>query len=187
MAEDELEALRRDVRYLMDRTEILDCIANQSRGHDRHDVELMTSVFAEDGVDEHGTTVNSGPAYGEWANQVHSLAAQAHLHNITTHTCEIDGDEAHCESYVMVTMLGHDTNTATVIVGRYLDRLERTDGRWRIVVRRSTAEIGFTANASFLQSGMFQSQGYVKGTWDHDDLSYTRPLKIDSAAARWGA
>ena len=59
MAEDELEALRRDVRYLMDRSEILDCVANQSRGHDRHDVELMTSVFAEDGLDEHGRAIRS--------------------------------------------------------------------------------------------------------------------------------
>ena len=42
---DELEQLRRDVRYLKDRIEILDCVAKQARGHDRHDAALMTSVY----------------------------------------------------------------------------------------------------------------------------------------------
>ena len=50
-AEDELEQLRRDVQYVKDRLDVLDCVNNQSRGHDRHDVELMASVYHADGVD----------------------------------------------------------------------------------------------------------------------------------------
>ena len=42
MNDDELEQLRRDVRYLKDRSEILDCIARHARGNDRHD-ETITS------------------------------------------------------------------------------------------------------------------------------------------------
>src|SRR4051794_12410063 len=102
---DDLAQLRRDVRYLMDRQEILDCIARHARGHDRHDAELLTSAYHDDGVDEHGYTVNSGPAYAEWANATHGATSASHLHHVTTHTCEIDGDVAHCESYVMVALL----------------------------------------------------------------------------------
>jgi len=181
---DELEQLRRDVRYLKDRTEILDCVAKQARGHDRHDVELMTSVYHDDGVDEHGPTVNSGPAYGQWANKTHAAAFLDHLHNITTHTCEIDGDVAHCESYVIGTMRARDDKTIALMGGRYLDRLERRDGAWRIALRRCTIEWAFTASAAMMHSGAFK--GFLKGTWDKSDLSYTRPLHLDTEPAeRW--
>lgn len=185
MTDEELEQLRRDVEYLQDRTAILDCIATHARGHDRHDVELMAGAYHSDGVDEHGYAVNPGPAYGEWANRTHSLASQAHTHNITTHTCEIEGDVAHCESYVIGALLSPDCKTTTVLGGRYLDRLERRDGVWRIAVRRSTAEWMFTADASFLNSKVFKDQGYLKGAQDRSDPSYVRPLEIDTVGARW--
>src|SRR3954453_21246971 len=96
--EDEVNQLRRELRYVTDRLAILDCVMNQSRGHDRHDIELMAGVYHSDGVDEHGHSVIAGPEYGEHSNRAHASVFIDHLHNVTTHTCEIDGDEAHCES-----------------------------------------------------------------------------------------
>ncbi|MFF0225809.1 nuclear transport factor 2 family protein [Streptomyces sp. NPDC004629] len=181
-----LARLERDVRYLTDRQEILDCVARHARGHDRFDVDLLTATYHEDGVDEHGHAVNSGPEYARWANTVHSGAAELHTHNITTHLCEIHGDTAHCESYVLVGLLSHDGRTTQLMSGRYLDRLERRDGTWRIAVRRSTVELALTADASLLQSGFFKKQGFVKGTRDDTDLSYHRPLDLaDESAQRW--
>ncbi len=52
--EDELDELRQRVSHLEDRVAIVDCIANHARGCDRHDVELLTSTYHDDGVDEHG-------------------------------------------------------------------------------------------------------------------------------------
>jgi hypothetical protein len=181
---DELEQLRRDVQYVKDRIAILDCVAKQARGHDRHDAELMTSVYHDDGVDEHGPAVNLGPAYGEWANKTHTAAFVDHLHNITTHTCEIDGDVAHCESYVIGTMRPRDGKTIALMGGRYLDRMERRDGTWRIALRRCTIEWAFTADGSMMRSGAFK--GFIKGTWDTSDPSYARPLQLDSdLVQRW--
>jgi ketosteroid isomerase-like protein len=178
MADDsDLAQLRSDVRYLMDRAEILDCIAAHARGCDRHDVELLTSTYHDDGVDVHGSTVNTGPDYAAWANGVHATTSANHLHNITTHTCEIDGDEAHAESYILVTLLSPDSKTATVMCGRYVDRLERRDGTWRIAVRHGTVELAYTADARLLQSPYFTSQGYEHGERGRSDLSYMRPLQ----------
>jgi hypothetical protein len=180
----EFEQLRRDVQYVNDRLAILDCVNNQSRGHDRHDVDLMTSVYHDDGVDEHGPTVNSGPQYGSWANQAHSAVFEQHLHNITTHTCEIDGDVAHCESYVIGALVVRGGKVTTLAGGRYLDRLERRSGKWRIALRRCTIEWALNGDGSALHSGAFA--GFLKGTWDNADLSYTRPLELDSEPAeRW--
>lgn len=179
---DDLENLRRDVQYLKDRMAILDCVANQSRGHDRHDVDLMTACFHEDGFDEHGIAVTRGPEYGEWANATHSAGSQVNMHHLTTHVCDIDGDAAHAESYVMGAMLNHDGVTARLLCGRYIDRLEKRDGAWRISVRRTTVEVAFTADASILQADVFRDRHFVKGTRDNRDLSYQRPLEIDTPA-----
>lgn len=184
--ETDLATLQREVRYLLDRIAIMDCIARHARGCDRHDVDLICSAYHDDGVDEHGFTINPGPEYGDWANATHTATSLVHTHNITTHTCEIDGDTAHAESYVIVVLLGRDGRSAQFISGRYLDRLERGNGHWRIAVRRSTVEVMFLADASVLQSSFFKQAGYYAGTRDRSDLSYERPLSIDTqASARW--
>jgi ketosteroid isomerase-like protein len=180
-----LAALQRDVQFLKDRLAIGDCIAQHSRGCDRHDIDLITAAYHDDAVDEHGFATNAGPDYGAWANSTHAATSQVHTHNITTSSCAIDGDTAHAESYVIVVLLGTNGKTAQFISGRYLDRLERRDGRWRIALRRSTVEVMFIADASVLQSSFFKSAGYVKGTRSHDDPSYARPLTLDSTAERW--
>jgi ketosteroid isomerase-like protein len=182
----DVEALRRDVQYLKDRSAILDCIMGHSRGCDRHDVDLISQSYFDDAVDEHGFATNRGPEYGEWANSSHAATSEVHTHNITTHTCEIDGDIAHAESYVIVVLLGRDGRNAQFISGRYLDRLERRNDRWGIALRRSTVEVMFIADASVLQSSFFKEKGYLKGSRDRDDLSYRRPLQLETEATqRW--
>ncbi len=182
---DPLEDLRRDVQYLKDRLAILDCISTLSRGTDRHDVDLMTKAFHRDGWDEHGTSVVQGPQFGDSMNATHTAGSQMTMHNVTTHTCEIDGDVAHAESYVMGAILNPDGATARLLCGRYIDRLERRDGVWRIAVRRSTVDVGMTADASILQTAAFRDRHFPKGTRDTSDLSYQRPLELDTPAEVW--
>jgi hypothetical protein len=181
----DIETLQRDVQHLKDRLEIADCIAGHARGCDRHDVDLISAAYHPDGIDEHGATTKAGPEYGQWANSAHAGTSLSHSHNITTHTCEIDGDTAHAESYVIVVLVAADGRTAQFISGRYLDRLERSDGVWRIAVRRSTVEAMFVADASVLQSSFFKGLGYLRGTRDKSDPSYARPLTLQTPAARW--
>lgn len=186
----ELARLRQDVRYLKDRSAILDRVASHARGHDRHDVTLLRAAYTADGTDEHGRHVNSASTYAQWANPTHAAAAELHTHNITTHTCEIDpsGDTAHCESYVLVGLLLRDGATVQLLSGRYVDRLERdADGEtWRIALRRCTVDWSCTADASALNSRFFKEQRFLKGVRDTDDVSYDRPLRLDDTPRqRW--
>lgn len=184
--EADLDTLRQDVQFLMDRVAIADCISRHSRGCDRHDADLIAAAYHQDATDEHGSSTNSGPEYGEWANSTHAATSEVHTHNITTHTCEIAGDTAHAESYVIVVLLGRDRHTAQFISGRYIDRLERREGEWRIALRRSTVEVMFVADASVLESPFFKEKGYIRGTRGRADLSYQRPLSLESPAPeRW--
>jgi ketosteroid isomerase-like protein len=178
----DISLVNQKLDFLLDRLAISDCIARHARGHDRHDADMISAAYHDDGFDEHGKSVNAGPDYAEWINAVHAAGSQVHLHNVTTQNVEVEGDVAHAESYVLVSLLNHDAQTARVINGRYIDRLERRDGVWRIVVRRSTVELMFTADASLLSSHIFRDQGYSRGVRSHRDLSYRRPLSIDSPA-----
>ena len=82
-------------------------------------------------------------------------------------------------------MLTPDGSTATLLNGRYLDRLERRDGTWRIALRRSTLEVMLTADASVLKTKYFRNQGYIKGARERADPSYTRPLSVETPTTRW--
>ncbi|HEX3923094.1 MAG TPA: SDR family NAD(P)-dependent oxidoreductase [Streptosporangiaceae bacterium] len=184
MTEDQLQQLLRDVQYLKDRQAILDVIMRHARGHDRHDTELMNSCFWADGVDEHGQFVTPGPQYGQWANQSHAGGYFLHMHNITNHTCEIDGATAHCETYVIGALLPRPApGRAKFVSGRYLDRLEKRDGEWKILVRRTTIEVEVEGDSKWPENAI--SETFPKGAWDTGDLSYARPLRLESPSLLW--
>lgn len=185
MTESPVETLKLSVEYLKDRLAIQDCIARHARGHDRHDLALITSTYWGDGFDEHGNALNAGPQYAEWANSTHAGGSCLHTHNITCHSCEIEGDVAHCESYVIVALLNRDEMSSRFISGRYIDRLERRDGEWKIALRRSIVDTVIAGDASMLKNPLFKEMGYTRGTWDRTDISYDRPLSLKTPATKW--
>jgi hypothetical protein len=181
-----LEQMEQELRYLRDRQDILDCIARNARACDRHDAELLASSYHSDGLDEHGFAVNAGPKYPEWANAAHNAMSQQSMHNVTTHSCEIDGDVAYTESYSVGLFLDPDGKTARILAGRYADRLERRDGTWKIALRRTTVDILLVGDSAFLTSKAFSEFGYLKGTRDRRDISYQRPLALENTESdRW--
>ena len=183
-SEDRLAQLERKIQYLTDRQEILDCIVRNSRGNDRFDAELVTSSYHPDGVHEIASSQVPGPKYGEHANHAHAALCEQNLHHITMHSCEIDGDVAHAESYVIGLFLEKGAGASRVLSGRYIDRLEKRDGEWRIVVRRSTVEVILHGTADMLNTPAFRERGYLKGSRDKSDLAYARPLTLEGGE-RW--
>lgn len=181
--EQELADLRSTVQYLKDRQDILDVIVRESRGRDRHDVELIASCYWPEGADEHGPVPFPASDYPEIANKGHAGAFLMNQHNLANHTCEIDGDAAWCETYVVGTMLSHDEQTCTLAAGRYMDQLEKRNGEWRILWRRSTVETAMQGDASWLH--LPAVKGFLRSTRDRDDVSYHRPYVIGGPGARW--
>lgn len=179
----ELAQLKATVQLLHDRQQILDVIVRESRGRDRHDAELTASCYWPEGADEHGPVPLPAFDYPEIANKGHAGTFSVNQHNLANHSCEIEGDTAYCETYTVGTMLSHDGLTCTIAAGRYLDQLEKRDGEWRILWRRSTVETAMQGDASWLQTPPVK--GFLKGTRDREDLSYHRPFKIGGAGARW--
>jgi hypothetical protein len=183
-SEDRLAELERKIQYLTDRQEILDCITSNSRGNDRFDEALLAGSYHPDGFHEIGSDAIPGPAYAAHANHAHAAMCEQNLHHITMHRCEIDGDAAHAESYVIGFFLDNGRETSRIISGRYIDRLEKRDGKWGIVVRRATVEVVVQGTAAMMNLPQFHERGYLKGARDTSDLSYARPLTLDGGE-RW--
>ena len=180
---EELAHLRKEVRYLRDRQDILDVIVRESRGRDRHDEAMIASCYWPDGADEHGPVPFPATEYPAIANKGHAGACSVNQHNLANHSCEIDGNSAYCETYVVGTMLSHDEQTCTIAAGRYMDQLEKRGGEWRILWRRSTVETALQGDASWLHEPPVK--GFLRGTRDRTDLSYNRPVEIGGEARRW--
>ena len=181
--EEDVRQLKETVQHLKDRQNILDCIVREARGRDRHDAELTASCYWPEGMDEHGPVPFSLAEYPQIANRGHAAGFAANQHNIANHTCEIHGDTATCESYVIGGLLSLDGATCKLAMGRYIDHLERRNGEWRILWRRSTVEMVAEGDASWLQSDPVQ--GFIKGTRDRSDVSYQRPVRVGENTARW--
>jgi len=172
--EEEIKALRSEVRYLRDRQDILDCINTYGRGLDRLDADLIRNSFHPDAVDNHGPFVGPVPEFTKFAIDVESSFAWTH-HGITSHSCEIDGNSAHAESYVYWIVKLADGTTLAAGGGRYVDRLERRDGRWKISLRRLFMDWTFQIPS---KSWLGEEWESVTGTRDRSDPSYQRPLTL---------
>ncbi|MDE2404285.1 MAG: nuclear transport factor 2 family protein [Sphingomonadales bacterium] len=182
--EERLAAVEAKLRELDDRQAIYDCIRRAARGNDRFDAELTNASYHPDSIHDNGRKRVNAAHYGEEANAAHGMLFDANLHNVTMHLCEIDGDVAHAESYSLGLFLDKGGETGRALAGRYIDRLERRDGEWRIAVRRTTVEVALEGRA-VLPGGMaLAGSNYLKGARDRSDLSYARPLP-DSGGAQW--
>jgi SnoaL-like domain len=177
--EHRLAALEARMQDLTDRQAIFDCIKRSARGNDRFDTELVASSFHQDAIHDNGRKQVAAYGYGEHANEAHGMLFDANLHNVTMHMCEIDGDVAHAESYSLGLFLDKGGETGRVLAGRYIDRLEKRDGEWRIAVRRTTVEVALEGKAALPGGAALKGSSYLKGHRDRSDLSYARPLTAD--------
>jgi hypothetical protein len=181
--EAEFEKLKSTVQHLKDRQDILDCIQRESRARDRQDVEMIGGCSWENGVDEHGAVVTTAPDYPARANVGHSTNFNMTSHNITNHLCEIDGNTAYCESYVIGRLFWLNGKTTTIAFGRYLDQLEKRGDEWRIVTRRCTIEMTADTDATWVYSKNIKE--FLKALWNKDDPSYERPIVSKPEGVRW--
>ena len=161
---------------LLDRQDILDCLIRFSRGMDRFDRELFLSAFHSDAVVAAGPFVGGPVALYDWASKLHEQGQSSTHHNLLNYTCDLDGDVAHTETYYLFVGRNRD-ETNWVAGGRYIDRLERRDGSWKIALRTNAIE----------WSGMVPTLPipfadvpdiYVNGVPSRgkEDPSYQRPL-----------
>jgi len=169
---------------MLDRQDILDCIYRISRAIDRFDREQFLSAYHEDAVIDAGSLVGApGDVYDNGA-ELHRHGQSSTLHNLLNHYCDIDGDSAHAETYFFYQGLNRDGSN-WLGGGRYLDRLERREGQWKVAFRYTLME--WSGNLEGNAVPLFEqvSDLHANGVpaRDRSDPSYTRPLCNQRALA----
>ena len=125
------------IEQLLSKQEIYELSCRYMRGLDRHDPELLKSVFFEDGWCEYGF-FNASPAdFIDFAME--ALASHiANQHVIGNVLIEFEGEEAFGEVYFNAYHKVRNESGEfedVFIAGRYLDRYERREGVWKMAYR----------------------------------------------------
>lgn len=161
---------------LLARQDISDCLTRFSRGMDRFDRELFLSAFHTDATIVAGDFVGGPADLYDWARAMHEQGQIATQHLLLNHTCDLDGDTAHSETYYVFAARNRDESN-WLAGGRYLDRFERRGDRWRIALRTNIIEwSGMLPTMPLPFTDVPDVAANGAPARDRTDPSYLRPL-----------
>jgi ketosteroid isomerase-like protein len=168
-----------DLQYLLDRQAILDCLHAYCRALDRLDREALLAVYHEDAIEDHGLWVGDREYFADQALAFHEAHQHATQHIITNHTCDLDGDVAHTETYYLFAGMNKEGSPLSLSGGRYIDRFEKRNGKWAIAARLLVSDWHGQPGPSPLspELRMRLNSGGTSAR-NRSDPSYMRPLKV---------
>lgn len=127
-----------ELQYLLDRIAIEDCLHRYCHAVDRCDPDLLRTVYWPEATDDHIFWKGNAEAFVDFCIPVLRSRDQT-LHAISNILIRIEGNEARVQSYYnayeRLVKKDGSRNDVTMF-GRYLDRMEKRDGDWRIAERK---------------------------------------------------
>lgn len=168
--------LKRKLRELIDREEIWQVMLRFARGLDRIDVELTRTCYWDDAIEDHNHFVGDPDGFIASAHATARGFSTTH-HGLTNHYCELNGDEAFCETYfIYIATLAQPPHFMSS--GRYVDHFQKRGGEWRIANRVTVVDASYDLRDTPI--GKDLPPAYGPGeirpvTRDRDDISYHRP------------
>ena len=157
-----------EVVELIARQKCYDVLTRYCRALYRADVDLMRSVYWEDGIDDHGVFKGNAHEFSDFIIKEIQNWFEVTVHSISNVHMEYYGDVMCTESYLTAyhKVIGEkekieavqgseyysrlnlaevgDTHHVFFYGGRYVDRLEKRDGEWRIALRRVVMDWNYT-------------------------------------------
>jgi hypothetical protein len=131
-----MDTVTEELRGLLERDKIRECVARLARGEDRRDAKLISASYWPDSTTDYGVFVGSFDKYLAWVVPG-SPAIPVTQHVLGQSIIDVAGNvarvETHVTSYHRVNMGTEERDT--VIGGRYLDRIEKRGAEWRIASR----------------------------------------------------
>jgi hypothetical protein len=125
-----------ELKALLDREKIRECVVTLARGEDRRDAAMISAAYWPDSTTDYGVFAGSFDEYLAWVVPG-SDAITCTQHVLGQTFVQLEGEGARAEtqvlSYHRVDMGAEHRDT--MVGGRYLDRMEKRDGVWRIAER----------------------------------------------------
>jgi hypothetical protein len=131
-----LDAITKELERFLEREKIRDCIARLARGEDRRNAEAIRACYWPDSTSDYGVFAGTFDEYLAWVVPG-SPAIPVTQHVLGQSVIEIHGEAAHVETQVLSyhrVVMG-EAERDTIVGGRYLDRIEKRGGEWRIAQR----------------------------------------------------
>ncbi len=163
-----------DVQAVLDHFQISKMLAVYCRAIDRCDKELLKSVYWPDAVEQHGIFNGNAWDFAEFIIPLLS-GMKSTTHEITNTLIDLRGDHAAVETYVCAYHSvpdGAGKHNDLIVGGRYLDRMERRQGEWRIAQRTFVMDWNQNQPSTAQWEGGMFAQLNVRGAHDRSDPSY---------------
>jgi ketosteroid isomerase-like protein len=155
---------------MLDHHEIRKTLAEYCHACDRADVEMMASVYTgDDSFDDHGHVKAPGPEYARVMTDLMLKRTDAASHILGQSLIEVDGDAAAAETFFFALFhIPSEDGPARLnqLAGRFVDRLERKDGKWKI---RNRTCVRDTSISLTVERDDYASYGLAPGMRDASD------------------
>jgi hypothetical protein len=193
-----MTALSPELQELVDRQKIYHVLTSYCRALDRCDVELMKAVYWEDGFDDHGVFSGNAAEFAEFIVRGIQEWFTITQHTICNCHMELAGDVAHTETYLFAyhRVAGNRARVGDwfgetylkkwaglvdagvpqdfLYGGRYIDRLEKRGGIWRIAKRTVVMDWNLNQPTSDIRNeGMMKTLDII-GSRGRGDPVYAR-------------
>ena len=123
------------LQEMLDHYEIRKTLSEYCHGCDRCDVARMGSVYLEDSYDDHGALAARGPDFARLMTEQILARTDSLFHLLGQSQITVNGDEAGAETYFLAAARSTREGGGEMcnqLGGRFVDKLQRENGRWRI-------------------------------------------------------
>ncbi|MFK7977247.1 MAG: nuclear transport factor 2 family protein [Halioglobus sp.] len=120
---------------LADRIAIQDILNLHSRGLDRVDVDALTYAYWPDAEVDYGSFKGAAHDFAQLVLPILGETYELTRHSLSNHSVELQDNAALSETWVHAGHLLPGAEEELLFYGRYLDKLEKRDGRWKILHR----------------------------------------------------
>ncbi len=140
---------------------------------------MVRSCYWDDAIDDHHAYVGSPEYFIDITFDEARKTSKLQHHGLSNFTCEIDGDDAFCETYY--TFIGANIKAPHMLsMGRYVDHLQRRFGIWKYANRVTVIEKNFSLTEhpqdAYICAGDTSMGPLLPASRDLNDLSYLRPV-----------
>jgi hypothetical protein len=173
------------IQEMLDKEEIRELVYIYCRAADRHDNELMRSLYHEDAYDDHGSFFKGkAMEFIDILPEIQKSMGILH-HNVTTHNIKLDGDRAEGETYIIAfhQVLTEQQDYDVLIGGRYFDEYEKRNDVWKFSSRAVDADWVYVNDPSQVNLTHPMIEGADIGNPSKEDPSYQR-LKLFKRGVR---
>lgn len=161
------------MQEMLDHYEIRKLLGTYCHGVDRMDEARATSIYARESWDEHGPYSSSGPEFIRGAlGRMKQGATKTDSHILGQTLINVDGDSAGAETYFI--FVGHSLEDGgdgvlLQLGGRYVDRLVREDGSWKVKKRTCVKDWSITLP---IEQDWLKGVDWVEGKRTNMDPSF---------------